>query len=92
MRLEDAHSLWGDSEVMALAERVRAKSLQAAQAMTAHLFAVQGAMSAERSGAIDQRGHVIERLSELLVVFDDILTDSLSLNEDLPALLSGGPR
>ena len=82
----DPQLVLGDMEIMELAKRVHRKAVDTATATNASVLAVQALGSAERCGAPDVRADVIERLSSLLVVFDDLQTDALAVAE----LLSEG--
>ena len=82
----DPQLVLGDKEVMELAKRVHRKAVDTATATDASVLAVQALGSAERCGAPDMRVDVIERLSGLLVTFDDLQTDALAISE----FLSGG--
>lgn len=70
-----------DCEILDLAERVHHKAIEAATVSDHRVLALQAFGSAERAGVTDVRADVIERLSDLLVTLDDLLTDALAISE-----------
>jgi len=75
------HFVLDDPEIMTLAGRVYRKAVEASTVTDSRVLAVQALGSAERSGAVDVRSDVIERLSNLLTTLDDLQSDALAVGE-----------